>query len=93
MIETGRFLNVSTCNVRKETCEWLSNYEQTSGSGLVVYLKREYGYFVYWDHDEPLTGIPADLLQVIDLADFLECELICIDRDAPVVKHLPKYDW
>lgn len=92
MIETGRFLNVSTGNLKQETCEWLNSQQKVTGAGLVVYPKREYGcYIACWEFLNA-DMVPADLMQVFDLADLLECDLVCIDRDAPVVDHLPTYD-
>lgn len=93
MIETGRFLNISSVNVKKETCEWLADQQKVSGAGLAVYPKREYGFYIAaWDVEDA-GDIPADLAKVLDFADLLECDLVCIDRDAPAVDHLPVYDW
>lgn len=93
MIETGRFLNVSTGNLKQETCAWLADQQKVIDAGLIVYPKGVVGYYIAgWAMliDEK---VPADLMQVFDLADLLECDLVCIDRDAHKVDHLPTYDW
>jgi len=89
MIE--KYMDLSTGYVTRETAEWLD--EQPSG--IIMYPKGEYGWFIYTGYiDELPEVIPDDLVRVIKYARKKKCGWIVLDRDGDDdIMELPFYEW
>lgn len=67
-------------------------------SGIVVYPKSEYGFFVplsddmFEDHTIR-SYMSGELPAIIDYARVLGCDWLMFDRDGPVEPALQSYDW
>lgn len=87
-ITIHKMLDVPTnelCVSSIESLEFASYCDTNPLTNLSVYKKQDYGYFIYlikgWQND--VENIPKDLYKICQLAEKLECDIICIDRDVP----------
>lgn len=80
----------------------MNDAETAAAECLSVYLKKDVGFFLYplyrkIDDVEtdlaPLKERSESLYSVVRLAYDNQCQLVCIDRDGPVVDGLNVYDW
>ena len=93
-MEITKIWTLSTGHITEETNEYLSeSVDSTDLDRPVVYAKGEYGYYIpvvyFGDH----IKLPKDLQKILDIADDLDCTLVCLDRDGEVLSWLPVYDW
>lgn len=95
-MEISRMLTVSTAHISEETNCWLSDCDSFSFPvPIVVYPKEEYGWFIHKIkvRSVNLMDIPKDLAALVRMADALECDWLCLDRDGELVDNLPIYKW
>lgn len=62
--------------------------------GLAVYRKDHVGFYVYLPPagiDRDFSGVPQDLLCVLQYCEALDCEILCLDSDGQKVPFLPWY--
>lgn len=94
------YLTVSTAHVSDKTIE-LINQDQEGASvpeleGFVIYRKTLYnevvGWFLYIDLNADATPWPKDLFAIADLAKQHDANLVCLDRDGPIVEDLPFFE-
>lgn len=92
--ECAKMLTVSMAHICEETNEMLM--KEAAGeqkTGLTVYDKEGYGYFIYLHVSEAAGDIPADLAALLCVASALEAEWINLDGDGPLLPFLPEYHW
>lgn len=96
----SQYLTVSTAHVSDKTIE-LINQDQEGASvpeleGFVIYRKTLYdeivGWFLYIDHNTDKGPWPDDLFAIADLAKKHDADMVCLDRDGPVVESLPVFE-
>lgn len=102
-LEICKVLTISTAHITESTWDLLMECDNAGArhgySGLCVYSKADYGFFIYIVKEEFLAHIenddcPEDLLDVVKFAIAHGCELLCLDSDAKMVMHdLPLYEW
>lgn len=94
------YLTVSTAHVSNKTIK-LINQDQEGASvpeleGFVIYRKTLYnevvGWFLYIDHNADAAPWPEDLFAIADLAKKHDADLVCLDRDGPIVEDLPFFE-
>jgi hypothetical protein len=84
-------LELSTAHISEATNNWLQGDEIPH---LVVYEKKSYGFLILIpDREEVLTGIPDELLQILELGRNLECEWVMLDSTYDCVDGLQTFDW
>lgn len=92
--ECAKMLAVSIAHISEGTNELLM--QEAAGeqkTGLTVYDKEGYGYFIYLHVPEAADNIPADLAALLCVASALEAEWINLDGDGPLLPFLPEYHW
>ncbi len=100
-MEITKMLTISTANIKQSTGEFL--YKVCSNQSLchlTVYGQvaqyedgaEYYGWFIYC-RGNCFSEIPDDLVTAIQFAQSIDCDWICIDRDAEVLTELPTYKW
>lgn len=91
-----RMLDLSTAHITEQTGLWLDTTALDSGSPVVTYEKKEYGWLISipstWEYVKA-ERIPGDLLAVMTYARAKKCEWIMFDRDSDEVRKLPTYEW
>lgn len=90
--EVAAMLTLSTAHITYEA----SQYLEAPGEhpGLVVYEKRDYGFFIPLTDEIPLPAdMPLSIKDCMNYADSLGCTWLCFDRDGPVVDDLGTYEW
>ena len=94
------YLTVSTAHVSDKTIE-LINQDQEGASmpeleGFVIYRKTLYneivGWFLYIDLNADASPWPEDLFAIAGLAKEHGADLVCLDRDGPIVEDLPFFE-
>lgn len=89
-------LDLSTAHITQQTGLWLDTTGLDSGSPVVGYEKKEYGWLISvpseWEEGQA-ERIPGDLLAVMTYARAKRCAWIMFDRDADEVLKLPTYEW
>lgn len=94
------YLTASTAHVSNKTIK-LINQDQEGASvpeleGFVIYRKTLYnevvGWFLYIDHNADAAPWPEDLFAIADLAKKHDADLVCLDRDGPIVEDLPFFE-
>lgn len=92
-LEITKMLTLSTAHIKEESAKFLNEERRAD---LIVYPKREFGWFICLDTDcfeEELKRIPEDLATVLKFAEENGCEWLCLDCDGPIESDLPQYDW
>jgi hypothetical protein len=92
-LEIDKMLTLSTSHLTEKTVTW---YLETNNSELVVFPKKDYGYFIFIGSDyveELYKDIPNDLVEVIKFALKKDCAWLCLDRDAEQIEELDVYPW
>lgn len=87
-----RMLTLSTFHLDKTSLRLLDDEER---SGLVVYKKSDFGWFIYLDYatiEEDIEHIPDNLKAVLRYAQQQQVGLLCLDHDAPKTPALPIYE-
>ena len=93
-METQRMLCLCTNHVSKETAGLM---DSNSIEEVILYVKGEYGWFVYipdsikFELDE--DKIPQDLYQCMEFACDNGFDWIMFDRDVETINELPAYEW
>jgi hypothetical protein len=93
--EINRTLVVSTCHVKQETMEFLSDdcsewVVYPYAEGAMMYVPPAY---VEEEHDKPLRLIGEELIEIVRAAIELGVKYIQFDCDGPVYEELPCYEW
>lgn len=95
LLETHRFVVISTAHIRETTAELLDNTPVKEWPCLGG-TYGEYGWFLY-AHDENAgvdpDVIPSELFDVMTWARKQGCNYILFDIDADEVEDLPAFDW
>ncbi len=97
--EISRCCNISTAHISPETnnllLESIENQEE-----LPIFLPKKvdgeiYGFiFLITGYDDvELSSTPADLCACLEYAANLNCDMLMLDCDSPVVDDLPTYAW
>jgi len=87
-------LVVSTAHIEQTTAEWLDEQVKYGGSsnGLIVFPKREYGWFIYVNLDQEFCldeiEISEDLRKVLKLTAEEGCCWLCLDREGYEIDNL-----
>lgn len=86
-----KYMEVSTAHIQEGTNTFLRDATESLHSGISVYAKGGYGY---WVNVEPgRSDIPEDLAQLIDLANENNCMWLVLDCDGAIVEGLPTWNW
>lgn len=105
MLEITKMLTLSTAHIRQETADRINEEADSNAMGLTVYPKagsgEEYGWFIFLAPEQKeeyrkaanRDGIPRDLYQCIALALDLDCGILCLDCDGPVMPYLTQHAW
>lgn len=89
-LEISSVLTLSSAHIKEETAKLLDK----DATGLIVYPKEKYGWFILtcnWEEYE--ETIPDDLKKCVAFAANKGCDLLCLDGDGPVIKDIPAYPW
>lgn len=102
-LEISRMLTISTAHIAESTFDLLMGCDNAGArhgySGICVYSKADYGFFIYIDKEEFMANIenddcPEDLFAVVKYAIAHGCSVLCLDSDGKmIVKDLPIYEW
>jgi hypothetical protein len=85
-MEIQKMLVLSTGNLTEKTCNVFMPKAEAS-----FYEKKEYGWFAYVTDDR--EGLPADLVDCLELAQEAGASWIMFDQDADAAPGLPYYEW
>lgn len=92
--ECTKMLSVSIAHISEETNKLLmQDAAGSQNTGLSVYDKEGYGYFICLCVPEVVRGIPADLAALLCVAAVMGAEWINLDGDGPLLPFLPEYVW
>lgn len=95
MPEIQSVITLSISHIKEETAQLLQNAHEESIliENVVVFEKKDYGYFVYFNASTIPDSIPDDFKQVLEYAKHHHSELIVLDRDGPCEEELEQFDW
>ncbi len=92
------YMELSTAHITEGAAGFLNSIYLTEKSGLIVYKKDEYGWFV-WVPDDMSDGyynkklIPESLWRCIKYASENNCGYLMLDASAEIIEDLPEYEW
>ncbi|MEK5586639.1 hypothetical protein MKZ21_30740 [Paenibacillus sp. FSL P2-0536] len=86
-----KYMEVSTEHIQEKTNTFLRDASKSLYSGISVYPKGVYGYWV--NVDPGRSDIPEDLAALIELANEKDCMWLVLDSDGAIVEGLPKWEW
>ena len=88
-MEIEKMITLSTAHLSEQTRQLLNDDE----TELVIYPKNGYGWFIYLDKliQQP-NKLPKDLQDCIELAQQMNCTILCFDRDADTTSCLKQYN-
>ena len=92
-MEISKMLTISTTHISLASADLLDTKEERMETGLVVYEKGNYGWFIHVDEFFELDATPEDIMNCIFVAKQNNCEWLCLDRDGETIDGLPVYDW
>ncbi len=97
-MEIETMLVLSTAHLTQDTCGiYLSNIALGLERGsIVVFDKRDVGFFVYVPADPEATegpDVPLELRSACHVARREGCRWIMYDKDGPELDELPVYSW
>lgn len=88
--EISKMITLCTIHIPEELAD---NITDLGIAGIVVYEKREFGWFIFVDyHEMKMREVPKSLRPVILLAKKQGCDWICLDGDGLVLDELPVYE-
>ena len=94
--EVCGLITLSTGHLTKSAANWLD--DGVTGT-LIVYPKKEYGWFIWiggfaneWHVLKDML-LPEQLEKVIAYALQLGCEWLCLDTAGPLVNGLEQFEW
>lgn len=91
MLPITKVLELSTQHISEVTAGLLNT---SMISGISVYHKEEYGWFIYVSpEEEENEQIPDDLNEVLKFSRSNDCSWIMLDRDYDTIKELPTFEW
>ena len=99
MLELSTVMSVSTTHIQQSTAEWLDEQADKGPPSLIVYNKKEYGFFVLVPTDEQIGALPFeathryDLMGLLWIARHHKARWLELDRDVAPDKLLPQWDW
>jgi hypothetical protein len=89
-----QFLDISTDHLSRAANEVLEN--GGVGDAILIVTPTDHGYFVHAlsNEDEVLSqsGVPQDLIDLLEFASANGCDFILFDTDAPVISGLPTFE-
>jgi hypothetical protein len=93
-----QYLDVSTSHVTRDTMQLLSWGTLPLGMPAMTVASYEYGAFVSVPEELALASpegqaLPADLLEVLQAARTLGCDVVRLDADGAQMDALPTYLW
>lgn len=93
--EISKMLTLSTSHISAATAAQLAKNDQIT---VPYYPKSDFGWFIYIDRElcqsadkTDAQQIPKDLQALIYYANDLDCEILCLDSDGPIIPYLQKY--
>lgn len=97
-LELSTILTVSTAHLTQETLTMLDEMDawDPTFANIACYPKllngENIGWFIYTcvPSSQIKEEVPNDLRTLLDLAEFCNAGIICVDRDGPVIKDIPK---
>ena len=99
-MEITSMLTLSTAHIRLQTVNQLNTEGSPAEKCLVIFPKREYGWFIHipCDYEEFLaydisSDFPNDLRVLMDYCHEHGIEWLCLDRDGPEEDDFPTYQW
>ena len=97
-VEIEKMITMSTAHITIDTNNMLIRASNPSCTyGLTVYLKDDYGFFVFVPDEEQFytegPNIPEDLKQCLMTAKKHDCRWLCLDADGSEVEGLVVYEW
>lgn len=98
-MEITKMLTLSTAHITEKTAKRLERDPDDNNLGLCVYMKANYGFFIYITTDtknklpEHYNDLPEDLFKCITLAHELNCSVLCLDCDGEETSILNTYEW
>ncbi|HDX9674129.1 TPA: hypothetical protein ROY08_001386 [Bacillus cereus] len=91
MLPITKVLELSTHHI-SEVSACLLNTSMISG--IIVYHKEKYGWFIYVSSEEEENEqIPDDLNEILKFARSNDCLWIMLDRDYDTINELPTFEW
>lgn len=90
-LEIEKALVLSTGHVSKATAQLLPN----GIPNVIAYSKGPYGWLIYTDPDmnQDSSGVPAELVRLLEVAQEHDCVWLMLDRDGTVEESLSTFDW
>lgn len=103
MTDIVKMITVSSAHIRPETAMFLNRESGCGNTGLAIYLKGIYGWYIYLPTKRTIEDevayfgekgeIPKELNNLLNYAADMGCEVLCIDADGTVVPYLATFDW
>ena len=90
-LDTEKMFTISTAHITRETGDWLdANLDY-----LPVYLKGNYGWYIYVNSTWFGEGskAPEDLIYLLQFCIINKIDVLCLDMAAETFDELPEYDW
>lgn len=95
MLMIDKMLTLSLSHLTSATEKLLHNEPDTNSLGLTVYEMNaggeNLGMFVYIKPKMTTEDMPRDLSNCIQLANDLDCTILCFDQEGPSIPYLAKY--
>lgn len=90
-----QILTISTSHIKPSTAEALANNHETGDLPVSVYNKGDFGWFIYFSPNNinHAKELPKDLHDCILLAKENNCQILCLDCDAPTMDSLPTFSY
>lgn len=92
-MEICKMMTLSTFHIKPETAVLLERKSFVFNTGLVVYEKGEYGWFIWIPEFIGECNIPEDIITCMRFAKDNGCAWMCLDRDGDVFDEIPCYEW
>ena len=96
--ELGTMMTVSTAHLTQKTLTMLEEMDawDPTFANIACYPKlldgENVGWFIYpcVPSSQIKEEVPNDLRTLLDLAEFCDANVICVDGDGPVIEDIPK---
>lgn len=96
--QVSRMLTIALDHISESTQTLLENDPETNAvgylTGISVYDKGEYGYFIYLPRKPELKfpeATPNDLKTVLQYCHDMNCDILCLDVDGNQIPYLKWY--
>lgn len=92
MLDIQKMLTVSTSHICERTYNLLKVEPNENNLCLSVYEKADFGFYIPITNQIEMEHLPEDLKRLIQLTKDLNCDVLCLDCDAEIIRYLPTYD-